>query len=98
MTDYTVRIELHDADEDDYDRLHKLMEKKGFVRWVESRSGARKKLPTAEYNLPGTTLKRSEVLDRAKEAAANVKPKPKPWVLVTESAGRTWSGLPAWDD
>ena len=34
--------------------------------------------------MPNTNLKRSEVLDRAKTAANSVKPKPAPWIVVTE--------------
>jgi hypothetical protein len=44
------------------------------------------------------TLARVAVLARAKAAANAVKPRPEPWVLVTESARRSWSGLPPWDD
>ena len=98
MTNYTVRVELHRADEGDYASLHALMEAEGFVRWVAASDGTRKGLPTAEYNMADTTLTRAEVFDRARAAANNVKPKPKPWVLVTESAGRQWSGLPPWTD
>lgn len=32
MTSYTVRVELHDADDDDYASLHAAMEDQGFVR------------------------------------------------------------------
>ena len=98
MTRYTVRVELHDADDDDYESLHEAMEKKGFVRWVESNDGSKYRLPTAEYNMDSSTLDRSQVLDRAKAAAESVKPKPTPWIVVTESAGRNWSGLKSWND
>ncbi|MGY3495931.1 hypothetical protein [Bradyrhizobium sp. USDA 4502] len=98
MTNYSVRVELHRADEDDYTRLHSLMESEGFVRWIETKAGSLKRLPTAEYNMADTTLARAAVLARAKTAANAVKPRPEPWILVTESAGRSWSGLPPWDD
>jgi hypothetical protein len=98
MTNYTVRVELHRAVEADYARLHSLMEAQGFVRWVQSNDGSLKRLPTAEYNMPDTSLTLSEVLDRAREAATGAKPKPTPWVLVTESVGRSWSGLQTWED
>jgi hypothetical protein len=60
--------------------------------------GAKNRLPTAEYNLPDTDIGRSEVLKRAKAAAESVKPSPTPWIVVTESAGRSWSGLKSWRD
>jgi hypothetical protein len=96
MTNYTVRIELHNADEDDYASLHAAMEDNGFVRWIAGKDGSKNHLPTAEYNLADTVLELSEVLDRAKTAANSVKPTPTPWIFVTKSAGRYWSGLKPW--
>lgn len=90
---YTVRVELHEADDDDYESLHAAMEKEGFVRWVKSSDGPKRRLPTAEYNMQSSELDREAVLARAQSAANSVKPTPTPWVLVTESAGRSWSGL-----
>ena len=98
MTKYSVRVEIHKADEDDYENLHEAMEKKGFVRWIESSDGAKYRLPTAEYNIESDSLDRSKVLARAKAAAESVKPNPTPWILVTESSGRNWSGLKSWTD
>jgi hypothetical protein len=96
MTNYTTRVELHGADEDKYEALHDAMKAEGFVRWIENSSGEKLRLPTAEYNLPGSTLDRKQVAKRAERAAESVKPNPTPWILVTESAGRTWSGLKPW--
>jgi len=96
MTNYTVRVELHDADDEDYANLHVAMEKQGFVRWIKDSDGSKYRLPTAEYNMTNTALDRSRVLERAKTAANSVKSKPTPWILVTESAGRSWSGLKPW--
>lgn len=98
MASFTVRVELHNANDGDYISLHKAMKNRGFVRWVRSKDGDKNRLPTAEYNMQDTALSRSEVLDRAKDAANSVKPKPKPWILVTESAGRAWSGLEPWEE
>jgi hypothetical protein len=98
MTNYIVRVELHRADEDDYARLHSLMESAGFVRWIEGRDGDLKRLPTAEYNMADTALTRAQVLARAKTAANSVRPRPEPWILVTESTALQWSGLPPWND
>lgn len=98
MTSHTVRVELHDADDDDYEDLHAAMAERGFVRWIKDKDGNKYQLPTAEYNLPSSSLNRSQVRDRAEEGAKSVKPKPTPWVLVTESDGRSWSGLKPWKD
>jgi hypothetical protein len=96
MTSYTVRVELHGADEDDYANLHAAMKDQGFVRWIVGSDDVKKQLPTAEYNMANTSLERSQVLERAKSAANSAKSSPTPWILVTESAGRSWSGLKAW--
>jgi hypothetical protein len=96
MTSYTVRVELHRADEDDYTSLHAAMEEQGFVRWIVGTDGSKKRLPTAEYNIPNMAIERVEVVRRAKSAANSVKPTPTPWIIVIESAGRSWSGLTSW--
>jgi len=96
MTSYTVRVELHEADEDDYASLHATMEDEGFVRYISSTDGSKNRLPTAEYNFPNTDLTRADILKRAKEAANAAKPNPTLWIIVTESAGRSWSGLKPW--
>ena len=98
MTNYTVRIELHRADDDDYNALHEAMEQNGFVRWVETEESIKYRLPTAEYNLSNSELTRSQVLDLAVDIAKSVKPQPTPWILVTQSAWRRWSGIKTWSD
>lgn len=98
MTNYMVRVELHHADDDDYANLHAAMEDEGFVRYITGTDGSKNRLPTAEYNLPNSDLARADVLNRAKDVANVVKPNPTPWVIVTESAGRSWSGLTPWRD
>jgi hypothetical protein len=94
---FTVRVELHGADEEDYASLHEAMEKQGFVRWVKGKNG-KKRLPTAEYNMLDVDLDCDEVLDRAKKAANSVKPNPMPWIVVTQSAYRMWWGLKPWNE
>lgn len=90
MTSFTVRVELHDADSEDYEDLHKKMKAKGFNRTIQSGDGIRYQLPNAEYNYSGN-ISRSDVLNSAYDAAKSVRKNPA--VLVTESAGRTWRGL-----
>jgi hypothetical protein len=98
VTNFTVRVELHGAVHDDYVNLHATMEDEGFVRWIEDSDGNKKRLPTAEYNMADVDMARSEVHKRAKRAANEVKPNPTPWIPVTESDGRTWSGPRVWRD
>lgn len=90
MTKYTVRVELHDAERRDYEKLHAEMLKRDFANTIRSSDGETYELPPAEYNLEGEPT-RSQVLDRAKSAAEQTRLKYA--ILVTESAGRTWHGL-----
>jgi len=91
MAAFTVRVELHKADSDDYDKLHEKMEADGFSRTVASDDGATYHLPTAEYSYSHPTMTAREVASKAHAVANAVKPKPA--VLVTKSAGRSWQGL-----
>ena len=89
---YTTRVELHYANDNDYETLHTAMKREGFSRFITSSEGTRYHLPTAEYNYKGD-LTLDQVLAAAKRAAdttglTNA-------VLVTESDGRRWSGLKA---
>jgi hypothetical protein len=90
MSSFTTRVELHQANYQDYENLHAAMSAAGFSRLITSDDGVTYHLPTAEYDRSGNFTK-SEVLAQAK-AAANSTRKSNA-VLVTESAGRTWNGL-----
>ena len=90
MARFTTRVELHYADENDYENLHSAMEGEGFTRTIVSGDGIRYHLPTAEYDRQGN-LTRDQVLESAQKAAN--KTGCKYAVLVTESSGRKWSGL-----
>ena len=90
MATFTTRVELHKAYEDDYEVLHAGMERRGFSRLITSDKGTTYHLPTAEYNYAGSKT-RSQVLELAKAAASETNKKFA--VLVTESNGRSWSGL-----
>ena len=90
MATFTTRVELHRGHEDDYEVLHAAMEERGFSRQITSDDGVTYHLPTAEYNYSGNKT-RSQVLDLAKAAASETNKKHA--VLVTESNGRSWSGL-----
>jgi hypothetical protein len=90
MASFTTRVELHDADWNDYTKLHGEMKNQGFSQTIRSDDGKVYELPPAEYNFVGE-ITRAQALDRAKAAAAKVK---KTFgVVVTESAGRSWLGL-----
>jgi len=90
MSQFTVRIELHEAQWADYDTLHATMERQGFSRLITGNDGRTFQLPWAEYN--GTAnLTSSQVRDIALEAAKTTGKSNA--VLVTEAVGRAWSGL-----
>jgi len=90
MASFTTRVELHDANWDDYSKLHEKMRAQGFSQTITSDNGTVYQLPPAEYDYNGVVT-RQQVLDKAKAAAAAVKSSYA--VLVTESNGRTWWGL-----
>lgn len=89
MAKFTTRVELHNAGYGDYEALHTAMASQGFTRQI---SDGKKtyRLPTAEYNREGS-LERSAVLESAENAARTTGRRYS--ILVTESEGRTWSGL-----
>jgi len=89
---FTTRVELHGADWEDYQLLHKKMAAQGFSRTITSDDGKRYNMPPAEYNFDGP-VDRNQVLAKAKSAASQVKTSFA--AFVTESAGRIWSGLDA---
>ena len=90
MADFTVRVELHGAEWEDYDALRVEMEAEGFSAAVQGSGGMAYELPAGEYAASGDVT-RQQVLARAKRGAdrsgCNYA------VLVTESAGRAWWGL-----
>ncbi|WP_311746832.1 hypothetical protein [Proteus penneri] len=90
MPRYTVRIELPNADYDDYQSLHERMSNNGFHKYIKSDDGVWFNLPDAEYNYDGD-LDIDGVFQSAVNVAKSVKANAK--VLVTESAGRKWSNL-----
>lgn len=90
MPSYTTRVELHKATSEDYTNLHAAMEERGFARTITSDQGVTYHLPWGEYNFSGAAT-RAEVMRAAKEAAGTTGRECE--VLVTQSAGRSWSGL-----
>lgn len=90
MAKFTVRVELHAANADDYDVPHGAMEGAGFSRQISSDAGVSYHLPWAEYNIEDS-LDKSQVCDKANAAAQDTGKSFA--ILVTESNGRTWIGL-----
>jgi hypothetical protein len=91
MAQFTVRVELHQAQWADYETLHTAMERMGFLRQIKSDDGRTYDLPWAEYNGSGNFTS-TQVLTFAQNAAATTGKKNS--VLVTEANNRAWSGLP----
>ena len=92
MAQYTVRVELHHADDNDYETLHMMMELEGFSREILSKEGKTYHLPPAEYDRNGN-LTPAQVLASAKSAAAATGCEAS--VLVTRTDYRMWSNLEA---
>jgi hypothetical protein len=90
MSQFTVRIELHEAQWADYDTLHNAMAHQGFSRLITGDDGRTYQLPWAEYDGTGN-LSSVQVLGIAQNAAATTGKKNS--VLVTEAKNRAWSGL-----
>ncbi|HYR58336.1 MAG TPA: hypothetical protein VEO95_06900 [Chthoniobacteraceae bacterium] len=90
MAKFITRIELHDADEGDYDTLNFGMEVEGFSLAITSSNSNTYYLPRGEfYREDNSTLE--QVLQAAKSAAA--KTNKEFAVIVSEMAGCTWRGL-----
>jgi hypothetical protein len=90
MAQFTVRVELHQAEWEDYETLHSAMEQSGFSRLITGDNGTTYQLPLAEYNATAN-LTSSQVLDIAR-AAANTTGKQNA-VLVSQAISRSWIGL-----
>ncbi|WP_115116577.1 hypothetical protein [Serratia marcescens] len=87
MASFTVRVELHKAEAEDYENLHEKMEAKGYSREITSSDGIRYKLPDAEY-VADKNMTASQVRDEVVEIYSKVKSNP--GVLVTKSESRAW--------
>jgi hypothetical protein len=92
MGQFTVRVVLHDAADEDniYLQLHMAMGVEGFSRSILSSTGVRYKLPPAEYYIE-SSLDKCAILEKAKRAARTTLHKHS--VFVTPSDGAVWYGL-----
>ena len=92
MSGHTVRVELLDVDDGDeaYESLHKEMAKGGFKRTIKGNSGARYRLPPAEYNYDDGSKPADDVLEAAKAAAKQTGHEAR---IVVTTGARAWSNL-----
>lgn len=91
MTQFTIRVVLHDnATWDDYIRLANALASVNVTDILTADDGTQYKMPPAEYQCHGE-LNASQVLHIVETAAKTVGKRYS--VLVTQSAGRTWTGL-----
>ena len=87
MNVFITRVELHGAQEGDYEVLHAAMANAGFHR-IMNQDGVSYYLPTAEY-IVHSSLSAEGVRDVAIQAA-NTTGKAS-WILTVQSAGMAWS-------
>ncbi|MDM1071081.1 type V toxin-antitoxin system endoribonuclease antitoxin GhoS [Empedobacter brevis] len=88
MAEFITRVELTDANSDDYSTLHEEMDNEGFTKTIKDGNGIEYKLPDATYSYVSSVLNKSDVLQKAKKAASKTNKSYK--ILVTQSAGSTW--------
>jgi hypothetical protein len=89
MPTFVLRVELHRAGSEDYDRLHGLMERSGFHRTIDVSEPCY--LPTGEYRYESTTESVVVVAQKAERIAAAVRPNPA--IVVSECANIAIAGL-----
>ena len=81
MADFTVRVELHGAEWEDYDILHEEMEAQGFSRTIRGESGDLFELPPAEFTFEPRRFPAEQLIDE--EAAQRVED----WIAAARKAG-----------
>jgi hypothetical protein len=88
---YLLRIELHDADDGDYDKLHEEAAKRSLWRLIEMDDGLVYQLPTGTY-WTDEGPSSSDVRDRADRAAAAIG-HDNPAIIVAKSSEFAARGL-----
>jgi hypothetical protein len=91
MANYIARVELHRADNDDYEQLHTSMANKGYSRTIRSDDGKDYQLPTGTYVVSNTNVTIDTALNAAK-AAANETGKSSS-IIVADWTKASWNGL-----
>lgn len=92
MAKFIIRVELHDANSNDYDTLHDAMYDVSIYRVIEdTTTGKYYALPRGQYHYVGTIDNRQAMLDLAKIAVRKTSRSFE--IVVTESNGSLWDGL-----
>jgi hypothetical protein len=84
MANYVARIELHNANYDDYETLHAAANRRGFSRTISADHGGRYQLPTGTYVAEGTNATLQQAYDAARAAATGTRKAF--WVVVADWA------------
>jgi Endoribonuclease GhoS len=91
MSIFTIRVELHGANYNDYQTLHAAMQQAGFSRTIKGDNGRVYHLPEAEYTI--STVANAESVRTLASGAAQRTGKQFA-VLVTTAGEIAWVGLP----
>ena len=92
MAKFSVRVELRNSQDADYDELHHKMEDQGFSRSVAmTTSDSVLILPNAEYSYESETKDKAAVGELAESIAEKIRKNPK--IMVTKSGGRWFAKL-----
>ncbi len=90
MARFTVRVELHNAESENYTLLYEHMVMQGFSDIITTDKGTKFEMPPGEYNFVGN-LTKEQILAKAEFAAGETECEYS--ILVTQSGGRTWANL-----
>lgn len=90
MAQFTIRVELHGAEWDDYEQLASALAQKNITDVLTDDQGVKYKMPPAEYQYQGncTAAELREICVAAAKTTGKAHA-----ILVTKSAGRAWVGL-----
>ena len=91
MANYLASVELYSAGPEDYERLHRSMEQRGFVRTIAGEDGISYQLPAGAYFVSDTSAMMSVALGAAVDAAKEIGKRAA--VMVTDWQAARWSGL-----
>lgn len=92
MAQFIIRVELHNANSDDYEILHDAMFQLDFFKVIkDDNTGIYYSLPTAEYNYVGDIEDINQLIDRVNIGASQTGKEYQ--ILVTKSKGIVFYGL-----
>lgn len=90
MSNFTIRVLVHDETDDSIKELNEVMRTYGFKPTIASDSGKVFLLPSGEFSYSGD-IDRKDLMERVKASAGQIGKKYS--VLITESRGRAWYNL-----